>query len=116
MDFEAFNRLCLQMPGATSGHPFGPNTVVYKVRGKMFATAAPGDEPLRCNLKCDPLLAEGLRAEYPGSVLPGYHMNKRHWNTVVMDGSVPDEFVREMVEDSYDLVTAGMPKASGRAL
>ncbi len=90
--------------------PFTPQTSVFKVLGKVFALSALAAEPLRVNLKCDPEIAVRLRTEHP-AVVPGRHMNKRHWNTVTLDGSVPDRLVREMIEDSYDLVVAGLPRA-----
>ena len=90
--------------------PFGPETSVFKVAGKIFALSALASPPLRVSLKCEPELAERLRATYP-AIRPGYHLNKRHWNTVTLDGSLPDETVADMLEDSYDLVVAGLPRA-----
>ena len=84
---------------------------MFKVEKKLFAISALGSAPLRVSLKCEPELAESLRAAYPASIVPGYHLNKRHWNTVLCDGSLPDEMVRDMVEDSYDLIVAAMPRA-----
>ena len=94
---------CLSFLGAEETFPFGPNTSVFKVGGKMFALSRLGAESLRISLKCEPALAEALRASHD-AVLPGYHLNKRHWNTVIVDGSLPDQMVRDMIEDSYDLV------------
>ncbi len=88
--------------------PFGPDVLVYKVRSKMFATLGFEDEIGRMNLKCDPDRAIELRDEYP-AILPGYHMSKKHWNTVVLDGSVSSSLIREMIENSYRLVVAGLP-------
>jgi predicted DNA-binding protein (MmcQ/YjbR family) len=89
---------------------------VFKVAGKMFALSRLGAEPpLRVSLKCEPLLAEQLREVHP-AVLPGYHLNKRHWNTVVLDGSLPEQMVCEMIEDSYDLVVSSLSAARRRAL
>jgi predicted DNA-binding protein (MmcQ/YjbR family) len=102
-------RTCLAMRGAREEFPFGPNTSVFKVEGKMFALSALSSRPLEVSLKCEPEIAEGLRAANP-AVQPGYHLNKRHWNTVTLDGSLPDATVRDMVEDSYDLVVAGLPR------
>jgi predicted DNA-binding protein (MmcQ/YjbR family) len=102
-------KLCLSLPGACEEFPFDEANSVFKVAGKMFALSALRGRPLRVNLKCDPDLAVQLRSQYP-AITPGYHMNKRHWNTVVLDGSVPDALVREMIEDSYDLVVAGLPR------
>lgn len=97
--------VCLSFPGAVEEFPFGPETHVYKARSKIFAISAMAT-PLKVSLKCDPDLAEDLRRSYP-DVAPGYHLNKRHWNTVTCNESVPDRLVRDMIEDSYDLVTKG---------
>jgi predicted DNA-binding protein (MmcQ/YjbR family) len=106
---DDLRRLCLSFEGAEETFPFGPKTSVFKVRGKMFALSQLDAVELRVNLKCEPELAEALRRTHP-AVLPGYHMNKRHWNTVVVDGSLPDETVRDMVQDSYDLVARALPQ------
>jgi predicted DNA-binding protein (MmcQ/YjbR family) len=103
MDAAGLRAYCLSFLGAEETFPFGPNTSVFKVRGKMFALSALGAESLRVSLKCEPALAAALRESHD-AVLPGYHLNKRHWNTVVIDGSLPDQMVRDMIEDSYDLV------------
>lgn len=100
---------CLALTGAREEFPFDEHNSVFKVGGKIFAISRLDAEPLRVSLKCDPDLAVQLRLSYP-AITPGYHLNKRHWNTVVLDGSVPDELVLELVEDSYDLVVAGLPK------
>ena len=110
MSAERLRALCLERPGAVEDFPFGPETSVFRVEGKMFALSALAREPLSVNLKCEPSLAEALRDAYP-AVRPGWHMNKRHWNTVDLDGPLPDETVRQMIEDSYDLVVAALPKA-----
>jgi len=86
MDFESLRKYFLDKPGATEDFPFGPSAMVFKVRSKMFALIAVEETPLRINLKCDPELARHLRAAYD-AVQPGYHMNKKHWNTVLIDGS-----------------------------
>jgi predicted DNA-binding protein (MmcQ/YjbR family) len=112
----ALRRACLAMPGAAETFPFGPENSVFKVSGKVFAISRLGSEPpLRISLKCEPGLAEQLRAGHP-AITPGYHLNKRHWNTVVLDGSVPDAMVRDMIEDSYDLIVAKLPKRTRQAL
>lgn len=103
--------LCLSFNAAVEEFPFGPKTAVFKVLGKMFALTALDARPLTVNLKCDPEDAVRLRTGHPGLIVPGYHMNKRHWNTVTADGSLPDRLVTELVEDSYDLVVAGLPRA-----
>jgi predicted DNA-binding protein (MmcQ/YjbR family) len=88
--------------------PFSPGVSVFKVRGKMFALSMLKSKPLKVSVKCEPELAQALRASYD-AVVPGYHLNKRHWNTVTADGSIPDKLVRDMVEDSYDLVVEALP-------
>ena len=107
--------LCLWFSGAEETFPFGPETSVFKVAGKMFALSQLARSPLRISLKCEPELAEALRGAH-AAVLPGYHLNKRHWNTVIIDGSLPYEAVRDMIEDSYDLVVSKLPQARRRAL
>jgi predicted DNA-binding protein (MmcQ/YjbR family) len=107
--------LCLSFNGAEETFPFGPNTSVFKVGGKMFALSQLGAESLRVSLKCEPHLAELLRASH-SCVIPGYHLNKRHWNTVIIDGSLAEAAIRDMVEDSYDLVVSKLPVADRRAL
>jgi predicted DNA-binding protein (MmcQ/YjbR family) len=81
----------------------------------MFALSALTEKPLKVSVKCEPELARSHRLSYP-AVTPGYHLNKRHWNTIALDGSVPDDVVRDMLEDSYDLVVAGLPRAKREAL
>ncbi|MFB9728841.1 MmcQ/YjbR family DNA-binding protein [Haloechinothrix salitolerans] len=110
MDADELKALCLSFPGAREEFPFDERHSVFKVGGKLFAISALDGDPLSVSLKCDPPLAEQLRVTYP-SIVPGYHLNKRHWNTVTLDGSVPDQLVRDMIEDSYDLVVASLPKA-----
>ena len=100
---------CLRQPGASEEFPFSPGLSVFKVAGKIFAISALDDARLGVSLKCEPELAVSLRASYP-AVRPGWHLNKRHWNTVTIDGSLPDRVVRDMVEDSYDLVVSALPK------
>ncbi|OEJ96351.1 MmcQ/YjbR family DNA-binding protein [Streptomyces thermolilacinus] len=107
---EQLRAFCLDFNAAVEEFPFGPETSVFKVAGKMFALSALDARPLTVNLKCDPDEAVRLRADHPDAVVPGYHMNKRHWNTVTVS-ALPAALVRELVEDSYDLVVAGLPKA-----
>jgi predicted DNA-binding protein (MmcQ/YjbR family) len=104
MDLAQFREYCLGKPCATESTPFGPDVLVFKVRGKMFALAALDEVPTAVNLKCDPDLALELRDRYE-QVTPGYHMNKKHWNTVEIEGGVPDPELRKMIDHSYDLVT-----------
>jgi predicted DNA-binding protein (MmcQ/YjbR family) len=115
MKAAELKRICLGLPGAREEFPFGEGTSVFKVAGKMFALSALKSPPPRVSLKCDPDVAVQLRVQYP-AITGGYHLNKRHWNTVVVDGSVPDRLVREMIEDSYDLVVAGLPRTQQEKL
>jgi predicted DNA-binding protein (MmcQ/YjbR family) len=101
---------CSAKPGAAEDYPFGDEVAVFKVVGRMFALVPLGQTPASVSLKCDPDLAVGLRGRYAG-ITPGYHLNKRHWNTVTLDGSVPDEEVLELLDHSYDLVVARLTKA-----
>ncbi len=100
MDLEQFREYCLRKPGATEGTPFGEDVLVFKVGGKMFALAALDEIPATANLKCDPDLALELRDRYE-QVRPGYHMNKKHWNTVELGGEIPDLDLRKMVDHYY---------------
>jgi predicted DNA-binding protein (MmcQ/YjbR family) len=105
MDIEALRTYVLQKPGVTEGFPFGENTLVFKVKEKIFLLTGLDSSPFQFNVKCDPDKAVELREEYPDSILPGYHMNKKHWNTVIVDGSVSNKLLKEMIDDSYDLVS-----------
>jgi predicted DNA-binding protein (MmcQ/YjbR family) len=107
--------LCLGFPGSAETFPFGPLTSVFKVGEKMFALSQLDERPVRVSLKCEPPLAEQLRAAHP-AVVPGYHLNKRHWNTVIIDGSIAEQAIRDMIEDSYDLVVSKLPSSRRRAL
>lgn len=100
---------CLGLAGATEGHPFGPGALVFKVGGKVFAIVGEHEDPLTISLKCDPEEAVALRAAYD-AVGPGYHLNKRHWNTVTLDATVPGGAVRDWIDDSYDLVVETLPR------
>jgi predicted DNA-binding protein (MmcQ/YjbR family) len=102
--------LCAGFPGATEDYPFGDDVAVYKVEGRMFALVALAGTPGSVSLKCDPGLAIGWRTRYP-AVRPGYHLNKRHWNTVELDGSVDDRELQEMIDHSYDLIVRSLPRA-----
>ncbi len=110
MDRDELKARCLGFPGAVEEFPFGDEVSVFKVGGKMFAACHLDDLPLELSLKCDPDLAAQLRASYP-AIVPGYHLNKRHWNTVTLDGSLSDRMVDDLLADSYDLVVASLPKA-----
>jgi predicted DNA-binding protein (MmcQ/YjbR family) len=111
MDLAEFREYCLTKPGAKEGTPFGTDVLVYKVGGKMFALAALDEVPPTANLKCDPDLALDLRDRYE-QVKPGYHMNKKHWNTVEIEGSIPAIELRKMIDHSYQLVVESLPKAA----
>ena len=108
-DVEQIRNFALSLPETTEEAPFGPDTAVYKVAGKMFGTLSPDDVPVPMNLKCDPEQAVELRDQHD-AILPGYHMNKKHWNTIKLDGSLKDDFVIALIKDSYDLVVAGHKK------
>ena len=110
MDLPEAIDQCLSFPGAEESTPFGPDTLVFKVGGKIFAITDPNDFPPRMNLKCNPARSISLREEYE-SITPGYHMNKQHWNTVIIDGSLPQKLVAELILHSYDLVVASLPKS-----
>lgn len=111
MSPEELRAFCLSFNEAVEDFPFAPEISVFKVLGKVFALSWIDARPLKVNLKCDPEDAVRLRDEHPELIIPGYHMNKRHWNTVRLDGGLPDRLVRELIEDSYDLVVAGLPRA-----
>ena len=108
MDIESFRAYCISKPGVSEALPFDNQTLVFKVMGKMLALTDV-DLFTSVNLKCDPEEAVLLRERYDG-VLPGYHMNKQHWNTIVMDGSISDSLVTTWIDNSYDLVVAKLPK------
>src|SRR5690606_4437186 len=103
MDAMEFRELCLAKKGATEEFPFGPENLVYKVQGKIFAFLALDRVPTQCNLKCDPERAVELRGEYPGDIFGAYHMNKVHWNTVVLE-RLPPRLIGDLLEHSYGLV------------
>lgn len=102
MNTEILREYCLQKEDVTEGFPFGEDTLVFKARGKIFALVNLDSDP-SINLKCDPAFALELREKY-SSVTPGYHMNKKHWNTVLLDGTVPDKEVFSWIDHSYDLI------------
>lgn len=104
MDHKSVEEYVLSMPNAKLDYPFGEEVAVYKAGGKMFALIAEKSDPVRISLKCDPKLAEVLREKYE-SVMPGYHLNKKHWNTIVLSGQLSWEEVQGLIRHSYDLVT-----------
>ena len=106
---------CLKKKGATEDLPFGDDVLVIRVASKMFALIKSEDGVFRINLKCDPVLALQLRRKY-SSVTPGYHMNKKHWNSVYLDGSIPEEDIMQMVDHSYDLVFKGLKKSERKLI
>ena len=108
MDHKTVEEYILSMANAARDYPFGEGVAVYKVDDKMFALIAEGSDPLRLSLKCDPQLSEVLREKYE-SVMPGYHLNKKHWNTVVLTGQLSWEEVQDLIRLSYQLVTGVMP-------
>ncbi|MFK7844364.1 MAG: MmcQ/YjbR family DNA-binding protein [Rhodothermales bacterium] len=115
MTFDSFCTYCNQKRGVTEEFPFDANTLVFKVMGKMFALTNIERLPLTINLKCDPEWAIELRETYE-SVQAGYHMNKKHWNTVVSDDTIPDVELRSFIDHSYDLVVKGLKKADREKL
>src|SRR6478672_2625042 len=113
MDALDFREYCLHKEGATESTPLGPDVLVFKVGGKMFALAALDEVPPRVNLKCDPDLALDLRDRYE-QVRAGYHMNKKHWNTVEIASGIPDIELRKMIDHSYKLVIERLPKSKAK--
>ena len=101
MNLKLLNQYLLSKKASTSGYPFDETTLVFKVMNKMFALFAEDATPLRINLKCDPEEAQILRGMHK-SIIPGYHMNKEHWNTIILDGSLPDELIYKLIDDSYN--------------
>ena len=115
MDAAELRGWCLAQTGTVEEFPFGPETSVFKVGGKLFAISALDRMPLEVSVKCEPELAVQLRVTY-AAIRPGYHLNKRHWNTVTLDGSLPDQLIRDLVEDSYDLIVSALPKRARKGL
>ena len=114
MNIEEFRIYCLSKPGVTESTPFGPDTLVFKVLDKLFALA-PLDDSFSFNVKCDPELAIDLRERY-SCVQPGYHMNKKMWNTIYVDGSVSDKLLREWIDHSYEEVVKKMTRSQQETL
>lgn len=104
MNVETIREYAIGKEGVTEGFPFGEDTLVFKVNDKVFLLLALDETPPRFNAKCDPDKSLELREEYPDSILPGYHMNKMHWNTIVADGRLPGRLIKELIDDSYELV------------
>lgn len=108
MNIEEFREYCLSKKSVSESFPFDETTLVFKVVGKMFALTDTHDK-FSLNLKCDPEKAIELREHYP-SVIPGYHMNKKHWNTIRIDGSITDDLLYQWIDDSYNLIVESLPK------
>lgn len=115
MDYEAAKEYLLNKPDAREDYPFGPDVLVPKIKGKMFATLGVSEGVANMNLKCDPLQAQELRDLFQ-SVKPGYHMNKLHWNTIILDGSIPQGEIERMIDHSYALVVKKLKRAERQAL
>ncbi len=111
MDIETLRTFCLSFEDVTEGFPFGTDPLVFKVAHKIFLLASLDEQPLRINIKCQPEKAIELRETYE-AIIPGYHMNKKHWNTILLDGSLKRQQVEAMIRDSYDLVSTSLPKKS----
>ena len=109
MDIETLREYCLEKKGSAEGFPFGETTLVFKVKGKIFLLVGLDNPVLQFNVKCDPEKAIEWREQFE-AVQPGYHMNKKMWNTVLVDGSIPARTLREMIDDSYQLVLRSLPK------
>jgi predicted DNA-binding protein (MmcQ/YjbR family) len=109
MNIEKLREYCLSKKGVEESLPFGPDTLVFKVMDKIFLLTGLNSDPLQFNAKCDPEKAIMLRDEYT-CVLPGYHMNKKHWNTIIADGSISDRVLQEWITHSYELVVSGLSK------
>jgi predicted DNA-binding protein (MmcQ/YjbR family) len=115
LTLEVIKAYCLAKPGSSAGYPFGEGTLVFKVLDRMYALCSEDERPLRINLKCDPDDALALRAQY-SAIIPGYHMNKKHWNSLITDGSLQDSLVFELIDHSYQLVISKMSQAKQRKL
>lgn len=109
LDYQALYDYCLAKPGSSHDFPFGPDVAVFRVADKMFALCNPHQQPLKINLKCEPLLAELLREKYD-AVSPGWHMSKRHWNTITVGEDLSDAQIYDQIDQSYALIVAGLSK------
>ena len=115
MNVESLRQYCLSMKAATEDLPFGPDTLVFRVMGKIYALMSLDAELCQVNLKCDPDYALELREQY-ADIVPGYHMNKKHWNTVYCENALDAALIRQLVQHSYDLIVKSLPKADKEAL
>lgn len=111
MNIETLQKYCLSKKGTSEDMPFDEETIVYRVGGKIFLLTGLENIPLRFNAKCDPEKAIELREQYPDNILPGYHMNKKHWNTLICDGTISDDLIRELIDHSYELVYSSLKKS-----
>jgi len=109
MNIESLREYCLKKKAAEETFPFGDSTIVFKVKGKIFLLAGLDESPLQFNIKSDPDKIDDLREQYE-DVLPGYHMNKKHWNTIIVTGSIPEKVLKEMIDESYRLVVKSLPQ------
>ena len=109
MNVETLREYCLAKRSVTEGFPFGETVLVFKVMEKIFLLVSLDASPLQFNAKCEPSTAIELREEY-AAIQPGYHMNKQHWNTIIVDGTIPVKLLKQMIDDSYDLVVQSLPK------
>lgn len=110
MNIEEFRNYCLSKKGVTESFPFDEKTLVFKVMGKMFALTGLEHNPATANLKCDPERSVELREQYPDQIYPGYHMDKKHWNTVEIERNLPPKLIVELIDHSYGLVVNGLTK------
>jgi predicted DNA-binding protein (MmcQ/YjbR family) len=108
MDMETIRKYCLEKKATTESFPFGESTLVFKVRGKIFLLMSLDSRPLQFNVKCDPEMAEELREQY-SSVIPAFHMNKKHWNTIILNGQVSAKWILQWIDNSYGLVVQSLP-------
>ena len=115
MNIETLREYCLSKKAVTEDFPFGEDTLVFRVSNKIFLLVSLSSSPLQFNAKCDPGKAIELREQY-NAVIPGFHMNKKHWNTVILDGSISTALVKEMIDDSYDLIVQSLPKKDREGL
>ncbi|MEM1215893.1 MAG: MmcQ/YjbR family DNA-binding protein [Bacteroidota bacterium] len=115
MDFDTFYAYCMAKPGTEETFPFGEQTLVFKVKGKMYALVGLDRTPLTTNLKCDPERALELREQHE-EIVAGWHMNKHHWNTVTLDGELSGQLILELIDHSYELVVKSLPKKVRLAL
>ena len=115
MQLDTIREHCLAKPDVTEGFPFGESALVFKTSGRIFAILMIDETPPSINLKCDPVRALELREQYDW-VQPGYHMNKKHWNTIILDGSIPSEQIQRMIDHSYQLIVDNLPTAEREQL